>query len=77
MLVPEARLELASLAAEDFESPASTIPPLGPPAPRLVNPSPAVNVICHRSSVWKVSQSANWPDCNPIMNQRDRCSEVP
>jgi hypothetical protein len=30
-VVPEARLELASLAAEDFESPASTIPPLGPP----------------------------------------------
>jgi hypothetical protein len=30
-MVPEARLELASLAAEDFESPASTIPPLGPP----------------------------------------------
>ncbi len=29
-LVPEARLELARLAAEDFESPASTIPPLGP-----------------------------------------------
>ena len=26
-LVPEARLELARLAAEDFESPASTIPP--------------------------------------------------
>ena len=32
-VVPEARLELASLAAEDFESPASTIPPLGPPVP--------------------------------------------
>lgn len=31
-LVPEARLELAYLAAEDFESPASTIPPLGPAA---------------------------------------------
>ena len=29
-LVPEARLELAHLAAEDFESSASTIPPLGP-----------------------------------------------
>lgn len=43
-MVPEARLELASLAAEDFESPASTIPPLGPPidglgeAPEGVNP---------------------------------------
>ncbi len=29
-LVPEARLELARLAAADFESAASTIPPLGP-----------------------------------------------
>ena len=34
-VVPEARLELASLAAEDFESPASTIPPLGPLARHL------------------------------------------
>ena len=47
-MVPEARLELASLAAEDFESPASTIPPLGPPATPLkpararVNPGRAV-----------------------------------
>ena len=29
-LVPEERLELSRLAAGDFESPASTIPPLGP-----------------------------------------------
>ncbi len=29
-VVPEARFELAHLAAEDFESPASTVPPLGP-----------------------------------------------
>ena len=29
-MVPEARVELARLAAEDFESPASTVPPLGP-----------------------------------------------
>jgi hypothetical protein len=29
-MVPEARLELAHLAAEDFESSASTVPPLGP-----------------------------------------------
>jgi hypothetical protein len=30
MLVPEERFELSHLAAGDFESPASTIPPLGP-----------------------------------------------
>ena len=30
LMVPEARLELAHLAAEDFESSASTVPPLGP-----------------------------------------------
>jgi hypothetical protein len=29
-MVPEARFELARLAAEDFESTASTVPPLGP-----------------------------------------------
>ena len=43
-LVPEARLELASLAAEDFESPASTIPPLGPPGAGLGKTGPLVNV---------------------------------
>ena len=30
VLVPKAGLEPARLAAGDFESPASTIPPLGP-----------------------------------------------
>jgi hypothetical protein len=45
LLVPEARLELASLAAEDFESPASTIPPLGPPGLGLGKTAPVVNVV--------------------------------
>jgi hypothetical protein len=64
-VVPEARLELASLAAEDFESPASTIPPLGPPGFGLepvrggVNAGPEPG---QRSSVWNVSQSAICPD---------------
>ena len=30
-----------------------------------------------RSSVRNVSQSAIWPDCSPVMNQRERCSDVP
>ena len=42
-MVPEARLELASLAAEDFESPASTIPPLGPPGAGLRHGKRRVN----------------------------------
>lgn len=40
-LVPEARLELAYLAATDFESAASTIPPLGPPPRPLAAPGHA------------------------------------
>ena len=41
-LVPEARLELARLASEVFETSASTIPPLGPapsvyPAPKAAS----------------------------------------
>lgn len=76
-VVPEARLELASLAAEDFESPASTIPPLGPPAQSLVKLGARVNLCAYSLSVAKVSQSAICPEFSPVMNHRDRCSEVP
>ena len=42
-LVPEAGLEPAHLAAGDFESPASTIPPLGQRKNRLTIESSHVN----------------------------------
>lgn len=42
-LVPEARLELARLASEVFETSASTIPPLGPADWGLAAPAGGVN----------------------------------
>ena len=42
-MVPEAGLEPAHLAAGDFESPASTIPPLGQRKPHLTIESNHVN----------------------------------
>lgn len=42
-LVPEARLELARLASEVFETSASTIPPLGPARQGLSGPEGGVN----------------------------------
>ena len=42
-LVPEARLELARLASEVFETSASTIPPLGPAKQGLSGPAGGVN----------------------------------
>jgi hypothetical protein len=32
---------------------------------------------CYRSCAENVSHDEIWPDCIPVMNQRDRCSEVP
>jgi hypothetical protein len=42
-LVPKARLELARLASEVFETSASTIPPLGPAKQGLSGPAGGVN----------------------------------
>ena len=56
-LVPEIGLEPTSLAAGDFESPASTIPPLGPRNKPLALALAAVNAICAR---WqRYAASAN------------------
>jgi hypothetical protein len=76
-VVPEARLELASLAAEDFESPASTIPPLGPEKPRrcIASPTGAVNRgLGQRLGSAKVSQSASRPCGSRGRTTRIRCS---
>lgn len=66
-LVPEARLELANLAAEDFESPASTIPPLGPPEVGLPPWSPGVNAseIVRREGVAVGQLAGLEPDHEP------------
>ena len=73
-VVPEVGLEPTSLAAEDFESSASTIPPLGPLNDDLAKPRRNVN---YRRFAENVSQSASSPDLTPMANQRDRCAEVP
>ena len=50
-MVPKVGLEPTCLAAEDFESSASTIPPLGP-SPPLANLKAAVNT-------WRASQNVS------------------
>ena len=80
-MVPEARLELARLAAADFESAASTIPPLGQRKLRSSAAFPAM-----ASALTRVLQGRRWrmcrrtaiaPDRYPSANHRWRCSEVP
>ena len=48
--MPEARLELARLASEVFETSASTIPPLGPAKGGLAAPAGGVNG--PRQGIW-------------------------
>ena len=48
--MPEARLELARLASEVFETSASTIPPLGPAKGGLAAPAGGVNG--QRQGIW-------------------------
>jgi hypothetical protein len=65
-VVPEVGLEPTSLAAGDFESPASTVPPLGP-APSLTRPRRfgQRQTRLQSRAAAKVSQVAMLPDLYP------------